>query len=104
MEITSAGRLAFGRWLAEPVQHLREVRTLLLLKLYFLELHGSPTDHLVREQREVLQPLTASLASRMARTEGFERLLFAWRLNFAVAVEGFLEEVGAGRSASPRQS
>jgi DNA-binding PadR family transcriptional regulator len=37
LRITPAGRDALMLWLAEPVDHVRDVRSLLLLKLVFAE-------------------------------------------------------------------
>jgi hypothetical protein len=36
VEATAAGRRALTGWLAEPVEHVRDARSLLMLKLLFL--------------------------------------------------------------------
>src|SRR5690349_3367145 len=40
MRPTRAGRAAVRRWLAEPVRHVRELRSLMLLKLVFAQRAG----------------------------------------------------------------
>lgn len=92
LEITSQGEEVFRSWLNQPVHHLRDVRSLLLLKLYFLERRGESTATLRHEQRRILQPMAESLARQASGTQGFDRRLYAWRLHFTAAVDGFLQE------------
>lgn len=92
LEITPQGEEVFQSWLDQPVRHLRDVRSLLLLKLFFLERRGESAAILRREQRRILQPMAKSLARQATQTQGFDRLLYAWRLQFAAAVDNFLRE------------
>lgn len=49
--LTDAGREAFERWLREPAERLRDVRSTFLLKVYFLRRRGGPALlQLVRDQ------------------------------------------------------
>jgi len=47
---TAAGKRARNRWLEEPVQHVRDVRTEFLVKLALLERAGRSSVELVRRQ------------------------------------------------------
>ncbi len=58
VELTSAGRTEFEEWLAEPVQHNREIRFSFLVKLYFARLRGDELVlKLLDEQIEFNQAL-----------------------------------------------
>src|SRR5690606_20127607 len=54
---TRSGRAALRSWLASPVQHLREVRSALLLKLVLLDRLGLDRAELLEAQREAFAPL-----------------------------------------------
>ena len=99
---TRAGRREVARWLAEPVAHVRDVRADLMLKLLFLSRRSADPSQLLARQREVLLPLVEGLADAASRAEGFERVLYLWRLESARAALRFVEEVSAGApGASP---
>jgi PadR family transcriptional regulator AphA len=60
--ITGEGRSELRRWLAEPVQHTREVRLEFLVKLYLaLRLDRATAKRLVSEQRALLAEVRESL-------------------------------------------
>jgi len=60
--ITEDGRAELRRWLAEPVQHTREVRLEFLVKLYLaLHLDADTAKRLVNEQRAQLAVVHQSL-------------------------------------------
>jgi DNA-binding PadR family transcriptional regulator len=60
--ITEEGRAELHRWLAEPVQHTREVRLEFLVKLYLaLRLDAATAKRLVVEQRALLAEVRESL-------------------------------------------
>jgi PadR family transcriptional regulator AphA len=60
--ITDEGREELRRWLAEPVQHTREIRLEFLVKLYLaLRLDEATARRLVREQRAILEDVRESL-------------------------------------------
>ena len=52
LRVTSAGRDALMRWLAEPVDHIRDVRSLLLLKLVFADRLGVDPRPMLLAQHE----------------------------------------------------
>jgi DNA-binding PadR family transcriptional regulator len=84
---TRRGRAALRVWLAEPVAHLREVRSALLLKLVLLRELGLPHDELAATQRTAFAPLLAEHAAAGAAGD----VVAAWRRESAAAVAAFLD-------------
>src|SRR5262249_40258342 len=84
---TSAGRRAAARWLDTPVQHLRDVRTELLVKLALRRRAGLDVEPLLTAQRLVFDPLIDALTS----AAGDDDLVDIWRRESARAVRRFLE-------------
>jgi len=93
---TGAGVEALLTWLATPVEHLREVRSLLMLKLALLARRSEAADALLAAQRERLGPLVAALEARIATADAFEYTLLLWRLESARAAVRFIDGVIAG--------
>ncbi len=85
---TAEGRRASRRWLDTPAQHVRDVRTELLMKLALRERAGLETRSLLLAQRAVLEPTIEVLALATAE-DGFVEL---WRREQARAVRRFLDE------------
>lgn len=77
---TRAGKRAAERWLGTPVEHVRDARSELMLKLLFLERAGRDPKPLLEAQLGKLAPAEASLRRRVARADGFDRTLALWRL------------------------
>jgi DNA-binding PadR family transcriptional regulator len=84
--VTRAGRQALRRWLAQPVDHPREVRAELLVKLLLLERAGQPTVPLLQAQREAFDD-TLAVARDSAATDSVSR----WRAEQAAAIDRFLK-------------
>jgi PadR family transcriptional regulator AphA len=59
--ITRSGRTALRGWLAEPVEHVRDVRGAFLVKLALLDRAGEPRARLVQRQIDQLEPVFAAL-------------------------------------------
>jgi PadR family transcriptional regulator AphA len=93
-EITASGREAVDDWLGRPVEHVRELRSHLLMKLALLGRRGLPTDGLVVGQRAVLEPVLAAVAAERERAEGFDAVLLAWRMGNVEAALRFLDDLG----------
>jgi len=87
---TAVGRRMVRRWLNEPVDHVRDVRSLLMLKLLFLERSRVDSRRLLDAQRDTLLPVEAALGLREQELTGFERTLVQWRLESTRAVLRFL--------------
>lgn len=96
--ITPAGRRAARRWLARPVDHVREVRSALLLKLALLDRAGTDPRPLLEAQRQRLQPQLAGLEKLCDRAEGFDLVLAQWRLASSRATLQFLDAAFDGPS------
>lgn len=91
LRATAAGRRSVKAWLAEPVEHVREVRSLLMLKLLFIERSDFDRRPLLDAQRELLEPVAVALEARERAVTGFERTLALWRLESTRAVLRFLK-------------
>jgi DNA-binding PadR family transcriptional regulator len=95
---TRAGRAAVRRWLGEPVVHVRDLRSELLLKLVLGERAGADQRVMLERQRALLEEIEEPLAVRCAQTDGADRALLAFRLETTRAalrfVEGEIEHEG----------
>jgi DNA-binding PadR family transcriptional regulator len=100
---TRAGRRELERWLAEPAAHVRELRSSLMLKLLFLSRRSADASALLERQRSVLVDLVAGLEEAAGGAEGFDRVLYLWRLESARAALRFVDDLlsSEGRAASP---
>src|SRR5215469_322410 len=76
---TPAGHAAAQRWLHTPVDHVRDIRSQLLLKLALLDRAGEDPADLLTRQREVLEPIVRAIEASSAHHEGFDATLLAWR-------------------------
>ena len=86
---TRLGRRASQRWLSEPVDHLRDVRTELILKLVLGDQRGLDPRPLLREQQACFEPVLVALrsAARTRNADDVDR----WRYESSLAVRRFLD-------------
>jgi PadR family transcriptional regulator AphA len=91
--VTAEGRAAARRWLREPVGHVRDIRSVLLLKLALFDRTGQDPAELIDAQRAVLVPLVGAIEERRARSAGFDGVILAWRRATAVAALDFLDTI-----------
>jgi DNA-binding PadR family transcriptional regulator len=89
---TRRGRAALKRWLETPVEHVRDVRTELLVKLAILERAGQSSRVLVERQIAHLEPVVRAVSNRPSG-EGFDLVLARWRREQALAVDRFLRSI-----------
>lgn len=87
---TPAGAAAAQRWLQTPVEHVRDIRSQLLLKLGLLDRVGGDPTALLRRQRAVLEPIVRAMEASSAHG-GFDATLLAWRKANALAALDFLD-------------
>lgn len=87
---TAAGRRHCAAWLDEPVTHLRDVRTELLVKLMLREQHRLDSAEFVTRQRAVFAPLIERL---LATSD--TGVVATWRRENATAVRRFLDSLGS---------
>ena len=85
---TATGRREVDRWLGEPVGHLRDVRTELLLKLVFGARAGRDRRPLLRAQQRTFRTIFAALEK--AANDPSADLVDHWRNENAEAVRRFL--------------
>ena len=85
---TPAGRRLARKWLDTPVEHLRDVRTELLTKLYLRDRAGLDNEDLLATQQQLFAPTIDALTS----TNPEDDLVDVWRRESARAVRRFLEE------------
>jgi PadR family transcriptional regulator AphA len=99
LRATPAGRRALNRWLREPVAHVRDARSLLMLKLLFLTRREADLEPLLTAQRAHFAELAERLATAADGAEGFDRALRLWRLESTTASIRFVEAMLADRAA-----
>ena len=91
VEATEAGQEAAGSWRHRPVQHTRDIRSELLVKLALLDRSGGDPHELLVAQRALLVPVAGALRDRLATATGFDRTLLLWRYETASATVRFLD-------------
>ena len=97
---TPEGREALAHWLEEPVEHVRDVRSLLLLKLVLIDRARLDRTPLLLAQRELVVPGVRQLEQRLAESSGSEAIFVRFRLESTKAVLDFIDGLLAER-ASP---
>jgi DNA-binding PadR family transcriptional regulator len=102
--ITPAGRAAAEAWVSRPAEHIRDVRSELMVKLALNDRAGADSRPLVRAQLALLVPVAAALDDRLRAAEGFERTLALWRYEAMTATVQFLTALADPRAgASPER-
>jgi DNA-binding PadR family transcriptional regulator len=94
---TAQARARVDAWLEEPIEHVRDARYLLLLKLLFLERRGRDAAPLVRAQTEAYGAIEQRLEHKLRRAEAFDRTVLSWRLESARAAMRFLAGLPVSR-------
>lgn len=97
---TPAGRRALRRWLDSPVEHLRDVRSALLLKLVLAGRLVHDPAALVRAQRDRFRPLIDDRADPPADGD----VIGQWRREAALAVDRFLDRLESRSRPAPPQA
>lgn len=90
LAITPAGRVQLEGWLRAPVEHLRDLRSELLLKLALASAIGVEVDDMLRRQRARVAELAAAFDDGAASTDPVQ----LWRHEFTVAALRFLDRLG----------
>jgi DNA-binding PadR family transcriptional regulator len=94
-QATPAGEAAAAAWLGTPVQHPRDVRSELMIKLALLDRSGTDSRDLLQAQLARLFPVAAALDDRLRATTGFEHTLVLWRHEAMAATLRFLQTLAA---------
>jgi PadR family transcriptional regulator AphA len=101
---TPTGHEELEHWLAEPVEHVRDVRSLLLLKLVFAErLDVDPRPMLLDQHAAILGTLE-SLDTRVRTSAGSEQILLRFRLESTRAVLRFIDAILDDGALAARQA
>ena len=95
--VTSSGHQAAADWLDTPVQHIRDVRSQLLIKLALHDRAGTDPGGLLQRQRAILQPIATAISAEPPPRKGFDAILLAWHRAAAAAALSFLDDITAWR-------
>jgi DNA-binding PadR family transcriptional regulator len=98
--VTRAGSDAVRAWLASPVQHVRDVRSHLLVKLALLHRRDVDIQPLLARQRAALEPIAAGLSTDEPEATGFDAVLLAWRRATTNATMAFLDDITTSDSGA----
>lgn len=90
---TDAAREAIGQWLRRPVDHLRDARASLLVKLVLLQRRKEGAAELLERQRDIYEDLLSALQERLPEESTLERAVVEWRIEQARASLRLLERV-----------
>jgi PadR family transcriptional regulator AphA len=92
--VTARGRRELETWLAEPVERVRDLRSVFLLKVVLSERAGRDPDPLLVAQRDILVPFIGWLEARLddgaAEVPG-EATALAFRLEATSAIVRFID-------------
>jgi DNA-binding PadR family transcriptional regulator len=91
LRVSRDGRRAVDRWLTEPVDHVRDLRSALLLKLLFAQRAGRDRIALLRSQREILEITVRGLKARQQGDDESAETVRAFRLETARGGLRFVE-------------
>ena len=98
--VTPQGGEAARRWLDTPVEHVRDIRSHLLIKLALLHRAGIDPAGLLKRQRAALDPIAQAIEARQGDLDGFDAILLAWRRATAVAALAFIDDITARQASS----
>jgi tRNA-Thr(GGU) m(6)t(6)A37 methyltransferase TsaA len=98
---TRRGRAAFARWRRSAIEHVRDLRSELMLKLLFHDRGGLDPGQLLREQALVLVATERVLEDQLDAAVGFEDTLVLWRLSVVRAALSFVEALLDRRTVEP---
>ena len=98
LDVSAAGRRALAVWLDQPVDHLRDVRTELLVKLTLRRRAGLDLVSLVEDQQLRFEPLYDRF------DPASDDLVERWRAESSAAVRHFLAATLAAERTGPAAS
>jgi PadR family transcriptional regulator AphA len=98
---TRAGRARLRRWLGEPVAHLRDLRTELLLKVVLADRCGIDAAPMLARQRERVAELAGAIAAQVPQAgsgSGSVDVVTLWRTESSQAALRFVDRLLTARS------
>lgn len=90
---TRLGRSRLRRWLEQPVDHPRDVRATLLVKLSLRARRGDALAPLAQRQLDEFADVQEGLSRRRRSSSSVERLGTEWRYQANEAIRRFLEAI-----------
>lgn len=87
--VTRGGRARLRSWVSSPVEHLRDLRSELLLKLVIGELNDIDTTEMLRRQRTHVARLAAAIGRHLEASP--DDLVVRWRFESSQAALRFLD-------------
>ncbi|CAB4686359.1 MAG: PadR family transcriptional regulator [Actinobacteria bacterium] len=97
---TDEGRRALGGWLVETVPHVRDMRSLLLLKLVFASRANVDARPLLEGQHELLNEIVVALSHRGDELQCPEAILVRFRVESSRALLRFVDGLLDGTPVS----
>jgi PadR family transcriptional regulator AphA len=101
---TRSGGARLRRWLAEPVAHLRDLRTELLLKVVLADRCGIDAAPMLARQRARVAELAGAIAAQappVGPPTGSRDVVILWRLESSQAALRFVDRLLALRRVPP---
>jgi PadR family transcriptional regulator AphA len=89
--VTPSGTAALAAWLDTPIEHVRDARSHLLMKLLLIQRRGGSMHAFARRQRATLEGMTEGLERQLAEASGFDITILRWRLSSVQALDRFLD-------------
>jgi len=103
MRATPEAQALVEQWLITPEPHVRDLRSLLLLKIHFLSRRDRALEPLLRPQRERLAEQIEALTERDDNDDELALMLNRWRCSMTEAALEFVDEVMERQAAdTPR--
>ena len=90
---TRTGRAQFRTWVRTPVDHLRDLRSELLLKLVFADQLGIDLADMLDRQRAIVDGLATALAEQALDAPDAGDVVHLWRSEATAAAHRFLDRV-----------
>lgn len=91
IRVTAPGDAAITTWRLAPVERVRDARSLLLLKLLFLQRGERDPSPLLHAQRATFVSHAEELSERSTAVDGFDRILLRWRYESTTAAIRFID-------------
>jgi DNA-binding PadR family transcriptional regulator len=89
---TRSGRAEMRKWLHTPVEHLRDVRSELLLKLIIADLCGIDIGAMLAQQHAVIEQLAGAIADSIDEASRAD-VVDLWRIESSQAALRFVERI-----------
>jgi DNA-binding PadR family transcriptional regulator len=107
-EPTAKGRKGVVQWLGRPVEHIREIRSLFLLKVVLAQRLGLDIEPLLTAQRVLMTPFIQFLEARLedvdAAAEPTEATVLYFRLETAQTTVRFIDHMLGGVKSAKRRA